>query len=140
MYEIPIASVRNNIFRYISALGSIRIANKKPLGVGFVRPKQKSNFLNTLLRRLCGFSWVSLDTRSAKVILLDLNSLYKKYNCDNRDSVVSLIGHTKMFSERHFENLDTLLSGIKKTKRMNYTEKDGLNSSLTVVEQEAGEH
>lgn len=129
LMEIPVATVKNNPFRYMFTFGRIRIANKKPLGVGFIRPHKKGRFLADLKRRLFGYSWVSLDTRSSKVIIRDLKHIYKKYDCKAIDSSVALIGHPKMFGKIHFSNLIDLLDGLAKMKMLTLPKKDAPFSS-----------
>ena len=117
LFEIPVATVRNSFFRYMFLKRPIRISNTYPGGIGFLRPHQKNSFFTTVKRRLFGYSWVSLDTRHANVIMSDLNHIYKKYKCDSNHTRIALIGHPKMFDKRNEENLDLLITLLKKNNK-----------------------
>lgn len=113
LLEIPVATVKNNPFRILAQKKPARIANSKPGGKGFFRPVKKPNKLQKITRKLFDYHWVSLDTRSAQLIMSDLKVIYKKYKCKRNDYTIALIGHPKMFSQKNVDNLSTLIGLLK---------------------------
>lgn len=114
LLEIPIATVKNNIIRIAKLKRPVRIANSDPGGEGFIRQAKRSSLFRKITNKIGGYHWVSLDTRSASLILSDINSIYKKYSCDKNDYTIALIGHPKMFNDINVNNLVQLIKEVKK--------------------------
>ena len=114
LIEIPVATTKNNIFRLLKVQGPLRVTNINVGGTGFSRPDRKRTKIEKLIKKLCDYSWVTLDTRSAEVIMSDLHNIYKKNNCDNIDATVAIIGHPKMFNENNVNNMIKLIKLINR--------------------------
>ena len=124
LYEIPVATVRNNPIRYIFVKGAKRIYSRPSNGIGFIRRNQKTHFFTTIVRRICGYSWVSLDTRTANIIMSDLSVIYRKYMCKAYDYEIALLGHPKIFGTENVENVDKLIGLILNQEKYSISMKD----------------
>jgi len=107
--EIPIATIKNNVFRIVLQKQPARIANPAPGGIGFIRNVSKGTLFVKIKNKIVDYHWISLDTRSATLIAGDLRALYRKYDCSHHNYTVALIGHPKMFNQRNVDNLRELI-------------------------------
>jgi hypothetical protein len=122
LLEIPIGSVRNNLFRFISCIGGkIYVKSATGRGSGIKRVEKPEYRLLKMLkgfgRRVCGYGILSLDTRGADLLKKDLDSIYRKESCDLKDQAICIICHPKLASDDTINNMKRFIKLVKKDKK-----------------------
>lgn len=117
--EIPIGTVRNNIFRFLKTpMKEWHVPPHQVLGTSIKLPQKKENKLVALVRncyrRAFGYGILSLDSRGYKILLGDLEQLYKKYNCKDEDVYICTICHPKLANQETIDNMERFIEEVKK--------------------------
>ncbi len=122
LLEVPVGTIRNNPFRFLSVLPKkLRMTPGPAKGTYFGAKKKKAEEIRatkvqTLKRRLCGTSILSMDTKTADLLLTEIKAVYKAHHCDKSDYAIALIAHPKTMTNETFDNIKKLVRGIKSTK------------------------
>lgn len=117
--EVPVATIRNNIFRFLAVgLKNLRIPPSKPKGTFYIsnsatRLNKWHEKVDTICRRIGGYSMLSLDTKGYKLLKKELDQIYTEYRCDCYDAAVSIICHPKMLNDYSLDNIRNFIQIIK---------------------------
>ena len=119
LFEIPIGSIKYNLFTNISLYKRKYIKKGDPLGVGMpILCSSKDSLFFKIKERLFGYWQLSLDTFTDDVCILGIKQLLKKNKRNKTDEFVSIIMHPKTFSGESFKNLDSFVKRVKKIKEV----------------------
>lgn len=120
IYEVPVATVRNNIFRFA----------KNPFKTWHVRGAQGrgecmqgetdhkemfwADFCKQIYRRSFGYGILSLDSRGHRILMGDIKKLYRQWSCDKSDATICIICHPKLASRETLLNMSHFIEEVKK--------------------------
>ncbi len=120
LFEVPVATVKNNIFRLLTINPKKLRLNTNNINGTFFKSEKISFLLksirklHTFYRRMAGYSMLSLDTKGYELLLKELSAIYKRYNCSQKDAAITLICHPKMLSDQAIANIKSLIDNVKK--------------------------
>lgn len=120
IYEVPIGTIRNNIFRFAKyPINTWHVKGNSGRGQCIKRDAgSKANFLINMVkliyRRSFGYGILSLDSRGYRILLEDLQGLYRKWECDKHDAVICIICHPKLASGHTLDNMEHFIMEVGK--------------------------
>ncbi len=76
--------------------------------------KTKRSKWALMIKRFFAYRNLSLDTRTYKAIISDLEYIYKKHGLRNKDRYVCLICHPKLANEERIDNIRRLIEELKR--------------------------
>ena len=119
LYEVCIGGVRNNPFKFLGISKScLRVRGRKGIGCGMkvegVKISALKRRIKNIKRHLWSYGILSLDTRGYRVLMRDIDELYRRYRCDEKDQFVSIICHPKLASDEVIENMRRFIREVKK--------------------------
>ena len=119
LYEVCIGGVKNNPFKFLGIPKScLRVRGRSGCGCGMkiehIKASPFKRKIRNIKRHLWSYGVLSLDTRGYRVLLRDIDELYRRYRCDEKDQYVSLICHPKLASDEVIENMRRFVREVKK--------------------------
>lgn len=122
IYEVSIGTIRNNLFRFAkNPISSWHIKGSVERGkcMGDEENNKRNRIvddLKLLYRRSFGYGILSLDSRGYRILVQDLNWLYKRWRCNQYDAVICVICHPKLASDDTLSNMKSFINEVKKEK------------------------
>lgn len=113
MYEVSIGYGRNGIRKFWGIpMNELHVNGRHGVGTGITLPNYSPSKVQThimnIKRRLFSDGILSFDSRGYKVLMRDIEQLYRKNNCKNEEHFVSIICHPKLASDATVENTGVL--------------------------------
>lgn len=133
IYEVCIGGVKNSLVKFFGIpIRELHVHGRSGYGdcmkIDLPKSTRIAGKLKSLKRRLWSYGILSLDTRGYKVLIRDINELYRKYDCKRRDQYVCIICHPKLASNALIYNMQSFVREVKK-----YPDKYGFATMTDIV-------
>ena len=120
IYEVPIGTFHNNIFKKVLS----------PKSISFIKDKRMGNYMpiqtscdhsrfpriNSYLRYAKDYSLLSLDSINANYLWYQLEKIESRKECTN----IAIISHPKLSGPHYFANMDLFLSGYNNDRKTRF--------------------